>query len=414
MVPMPLLLLNRLLPPRLKLLFHPLPSLVETTRCQNPRTTTLIMKVVSPSLTKKCSRSTSNTSPTIESPSNPNSPNNLSNLSMPNRSSLLMSYSSNKHPIPSNNHPNTYNISSNSFTNSSNNNSSNPRMPLLNLRMPSNHSIDKVETISMDLKPKNLLLSNRSPSNLSLALVPTTIPSVDSVSNLSCTARASINTNSITSNSPPRTMSTQVLDNHTTRTPLVVTLVLRRIRSQPHPHLRLPPLFSSPSKVSISRTSTTRNKLEEVWDTTRTLHTTPTTSVSSLHISCPEISSSQMATPPSQDSRDTTPWLETYTTSLHHLLKLRQSLRQSQRRLSRLTVELPTPSLTLLLATMTNLPSDPPVSVVDSVIRKCPLNPTRAHTATTSSVSDNRMPLVSKLLLPTKGSSLLLPRVVLV
>jgi hypothetical protein len=161
-------------------------------------------------------------------------------------------------------------------------------MPLLNLRMPSNHSIDKVETISMDLKPKNLLPSSRSPSNLSLALVPTTIPSVDSVSNLTYTVRAS--TNSITSNSPARTMSTQVPDQHTTRTPLVDTPALRRIRSQPHPHLRLPPLFSSPSKVCISRTSTTRSKLEEEWDTTRTLHTTPTTSVCPLVISCPEVS----------------------------------------------------------------------------------------------------------------------------
>jgi hypothetical protein len=110
-------------------------------------------------------------------------------------------------------------------------------------------------------------------------------------------------------------------------------------------------------------------------------------------------------------SKATTPLPpEPSTTSPRHPPRAHQSPRSSQLRLNHHTVH---PS-THLPVTMTKPPSDPPVLEVDSVIPSHPFSRTRTNTHTTSSALVSKLPLVSKLQLPMKDSSLLLPRVVLV
>jgi hypothetical protein len=118
----------------------------------------------------------------------------------------------------------------------------------------------------------------------------------------------------------------------------------------------------------------------------------------------------QMVNNPNLVSKVTTPWLnETSTTSLHHLSPLPPSPRQSLLRLNPHTEVHPTH----LRPTMISPRSDLPVSV-DSVIPRLQSNLPRTNTHTPTSVSDSKTPLVNKLQLPMKDSSLLLPRVVLV
>jgi hypothetical protein len=276
MVPMHHLLLNNLLPQRAKLLSrlsnnkHPL---LETsiTVCHPPSTPTLLVTMVA-------TRSTDNSYENTKLPSKTNPPHSLSNLNNPSMLNrfLLTSHSSSKL------------LPSTSTVNSSSSHNSNRRMPPLNPRTLNTHSTDKVVTTFTDLNLKILPLSSRSLSNSKvsspLVLVPTTLPSVDLVSSLSYTVRASNSNSSITSNSnsPARpAMLTLELDSLTTRTLPVDTPVPAMSRSQLFQHLPipLPPLFSSPNKVSTSRTSITRNSVE-VWATTRINHTTPTSTLS--------------------------------------------------------------------------------------------------------------------------------------
>ena len=268
MVPMHPLPQNSLPPQRAKLLSrlssnkHPLPEIPSITVCHPPSIPTLLETMVA-------THSTDNSYENTKLPSKTSLPHSLNNLNSPSMLNrfLLTSHSSSKLPP-----------STNTVNNSSH--SSNRRMLPLNPKTLNTHSTDKVETISTDLNPKNLPLSNRSLSNSKvsspLMSVPTTLPSVDSVSNLSYTVRVSNSNNSIISNSPAKpAMPTLELDSLTTRTLLVDTPVPAMNRSQlyQHPPIRLPPLFSSPNKVSTSRTSITRN-LVEVWATIRMLHTT--------------------------------------------------------------------------------------------------------------------------------------------
>jgi hypothetical protein len=273
MVPMHHLLLNSQLPQRVKLLSrlssnkHPL---LETsiTVCHPPSTPTLLVTMVA-------TRSTDNSYENTKLPYKTNPPLSLSNLNNPSMLNrfLLTSHSSSKL------------LPSTSTVNSSSHNS-NRRMPLLNPRTLNTHSTDKVVTTFTDLNLKTLPLSSRSLSNSKvsspLVLVPTTLLSVDSVSSLSYTVRVSNSNSSITSNSPARpAMPTLELDSLTTRTLPVDTPDPAMSKSQLFQHLptRLPPQFSSPNKVSTSRTSITRNSVE-VWATTRTNHTTPTSTLS--------------------------------------------------------------------------------------------------------------------------------------
>lgn len=392
MVPMHHLFLNNLLPQRVKLLSrlsnnkHPL---LETsiTVCHPPSTPTLLVTMVA-------THSTDNSYENTKLPYKTNPPHSLSNLNNPSMLNrfLLTSHSSSKLP------PSTNTV------NSSSSHNSNRRMLLLNPRTLNTHSTDKVVTTFTDLNLKTLPLSSRSLSNSKvsspLVLVPTTLLSVDLVSSLSYTVRVSNSNSSITSNSPARpAMPTLELDSLTTRTLPVDTPDPAMSKSQLFQHLptRLPPLFSSPNKVSTSRTSITRNSVE-VWATTRTNHTTLISTLSMAKLLNP-VSKATTPLPP-----------EPSTTSPRHPPRAHQSPRSSQLRLNLHTVH---PS-THLWVTMTKLPSDPPVLEVDSVIPSHPFSRTRTNTHTTSSVLVSKLPLVSNLQLPMKDSSLLLPRVVLV
>lgn len=279
MAPTHHLLLNNPLPPRAKLLSRlttgtnskdPLPETPSITVSHPPSTATLLA-------TMAATHSTDNSYENRKHPK-PHRPRSLSNLNSPSMLNrfLLMSHSSSKLPLSTN----TVNSSSTSSHNS------NRRMRHLNLRTLNTHSTDKVETTITDLNLKNLPLSSRSLSNSKvsspLVLEPTTLRSVDSVSSLNNTFKLSNSNSSFTSNSPARpAMPTLELDSLTTRTLPVATPVPAMSRSQlyQHPPTRLPPLSSSPNRVSTSRTSSTLSSVETWADTTRMLHTTLTISV---------------------------------------------------------------------------------------------------------------------------------------